>query len=90
MGKCSILVAVLSVEVAKNVLGLIVYSFLPQTPLNRMLGLSAKLDAMKKAGYSIKDVEYQEIVSWASLWNALSHSPPEQYRPVPLTEEDVF
>ena len=54
-----------------------------------MFGLRAKLDALKKEGYSVTDDEYDELIEWADVRNMLSHAPPEQYRPGPLLEQDV-
>jgi hypothetical protein len=51
--------------------------------------LGARLDAVRAAGYTISEAESTELLAWAALRNALSHAPPEQYRPGPLAEEDV-
>jgi hypothetical protein len=45
---------------------------------------------MRAAGYTIADEDYAELLEWASLRNALSHSPPEQYRPAMLKEADLL
>ncbi len=55
----------------------------------KLFGLKAKLEALQEFGYSIEQHEIDELLLWASLRNALSHAPPEQYRPAPLREEDI-
>jgi hypothetical protein len=52
-------------------------------------GLKAKLTTLRAKGYTLADEESEEPISWANLRNALSHAPPEQYRPAPLREEDI-
>jgi len=58
--------------------------------VRRVRGLRARLDALREAGYTLPDDEYEELLAWATLRNALSHAPPERYRPGPLTKEDVM
>ena len=70
--------------------GMIVYTFLPSKPSKSLIGLKAKLDAMRDAGYSLKQNDYDELIAWGNLRNALSHAPPEQYRPGPLKEDDII
>jgi hypothetical protein len=70
--------------------GLIIHVFLPKRPKKKMLGLKAKLDAIIKTGYRLENNEYEELIEWANLRNALSHAPPEQYRPAPLKKSDVL
>jgi hypothetical protein len=55
-----------------------------------LLGLKAKLDAMRLAGYTVPAQEYDELLEWAKLRNALSHAPPGPYRPVWLEEPDLL
>jgi len=55
----------------------------------KLFGLKAKLEALQSNGYTVKAEEIEELLLWANLRNALSHAPPEQYRPVPLREEDI-
>ena len=69
--------------------GLIVYSFLPAPPDRPLLGLKAKLDAMDSAGYQLTNEDREELLEWANLRNAMSHAPPEQFRPGPLKKEDT-
>lgn len=52
-------------------------------------GLRARLKALRAAGYSISPQDEGELLNWAALRNALSHSPTEPYRPVRLTESDL-
>ena len=70
--------------------GLIVYTFLKGAILKSMIGLKTKLEAIRDAGYTLDDPEYNELLDWASLRNTLSHAPPEQYRPGPLKQSDVL
>ncbi|WP_394151080.1 hypothetical protein [Vibrio maritimus] len=56
----------------------------------KLFGLKAKLESLTAIGYTITTEEIEELLDWASLRNAISHAPPEQYRPVPLTKEDIF
>lgn len=55
----------------------------------KLFGLKSKLDALQSRGYTLNAEETEELILWANLRNALSHAPPEQYRPAPLGEEDV-
>jgi hypothetical protein len=52
-------------------------------------GLKKKLDLIQKDGFKIDTADYDEILLWAKLRNALTHNPPEAYRPHGLTFEDV-
>ena len=70
--------------------GLIVYTFLKRTSGDGLDGLKKKLDAMVAAGFNVSDADRDELLAWARLRNALSHAPPESYRPGPLTEADVL
>jgi hypothetical protein len=70
--------------------GLITTVFLPQGPRKHLPGLRAKLEAMRKAGYSVSDARFTALLEWATLRNALSHSPPEQYRPMWIEEQDLL
>jgi len=55
----------------------------------KLFGLKAKLEALQSNGYTVTDEEIEELLLWANLRNALSHAPPERFRPGPLMEEDV-
>lgn len=55
----------------------------------KLFGLKSKLEALHCFGYSITQSEIDELLLWANLRNAISHAPPEQYRPAPLREEDI-
>ena len=68
---------------------LIVYSFLPEPPSERLIGMKVKLRAAREAGFQLEPEEYEELLLWAELRNAISHAPPEQYRPAPITREDI-
>jgi len=71
--------------------GLIESTFLPPSARGKtLLGLRAKLDAMRQAGYSVTDEDAAELLRWANLRNTLSHAPPEQYRPIHLDREDLL
>lgn len=52
-------------------------------------GLKAKITELKKLGFQISDSEKNQLIEWAKLRNALSHMPPEQYRPAMIMEEDI-
>lgn len=56
----------------------------------KLFGLKSKLEALKKNGYTIEQEEINELILWANLRNAISHAPPEQYRPTPIMEEDIL
>lgn len=66
--------------------GLLKQEFFPDENLN---GLKQKLDRIKHMKYSITESDYNEILQWAKLRNALSHFPPEKYRPNGLNEHDI-
>jgi hypothetical protein len=68
---------------------ILVHDFLGGESAKKFLGLKAKLDALRGRGLPLSEVDYNELLSWGALRNALSHAPPEQYRPGPLAEEDV-
>jgi len=70
--------------------GIIVYCLLERESSSNLKGLYAKLSALRKAGYSLEDDEQKELIEWGKLRNALSHAPPEQFRPGPLNDEDVY
>ena len=55
----------------------------------RTFGLKSKLDHIISLGFRIDKSNYDEILEWAKLRNALSHFPPEQYHPAQITENDV-
>ena len=59
--------------------GLIIHTFLPQSPGKKLMGLKQKLTGAKKAGFTLTDEEYNELIRWGNLRNTLSHTPPEQY-----------
>lgn len=50
-------------------------------PNKNLVGLKAKLDLTRKVSNRISQSDYNELLEWGKLRNALSHFPPEQYRP---------
>jgi len=70
--------------------GIIVHKLLRNSGTERLPGLKAKLDGVRDAGFRLNEGDYNELLAWAKLRNALSHAPPEQYRPGPLQETDVL
>ena len=68
---------------------LIVYSFLPEPPKKKLIGMKAKLRAATEVGFQLKPEENEELLLWAELRNAISHAPPEKYRPLVMTKEDI-
>lgn len=68
----------------------ITFKLLDHTTSKRPNGFKAKLVALRKAGYTLSDSEYDELIHWAKLRNALTHAPPEVYRPVLLMESDII
>lgn len=68
---------------------IVVRTFLERTDSRGLTGLKAKLDALTAAGFTIAEVDRVELLDWGRVRNALSHSPPERFRPGPLTEDDV-
>ena len=69
--------------------GLITTVFLPPMGEKPLLGLEAKLKAMETAGFTIEPEDRRELLAWAGLRNAISHEPPERYRPIGLQEQDI-
>ena len=68
---------------------LIVYTYLPNEKGRRLPGLKAKLNAAKAAGFLLSEADEKELLRWNNLRNAVSHAPPEQYRPIPFEEDDL-
>lgn len=68
----------------------IAYQLIGHSENESLYGLKAKIKALQTKGYTIETDEIEEILLWANLRNALSHAPPEQYRPAPLREEDIL
>jgi hypothetical protein len=54
-----------------------------------LFGLSKKLEAVREEGFFIDESDFKELLKWGKLRNALSHSPPEQFRPGNLEQEDI-
>lgn len=72
--------------------GIITKDFLagPSSERRELHGLNAKLDALQRASYSVSTSDRTALLEWARLRNALSHVPPEPYRPVKLSESDLI
>ncbi len=66
--------------------GLLRQEFFPEEELP---GLRRKLDRIVKLGHKIDKEDYDELLNWTKLRNALSHFPPEEYRPSGLIREDL-
>lgn len=56
---------------------------------HKLRGLASKINALSAAGYEISKSEKESLMNWAKLRNALSHAPPEQFRPIPIGERDI-
>lgn len=54
-----------------------------------LFGLASKIRAVKAEGYTLSDEEEKELTLWGKLRNAITHAPPEQYRPV-IRKDDVI
>ena len=70
--------------------GIIKYTFLPAEKRQGLSGLQRKLQAMRQIGYTLSQSDFDELILWGRVRNALSHAPPEEYRPGPLAEADVW
>ena len=70
--------------------GLITTVFLAGRATPKRPGMRAKLEAMEAAGYSLQPELRQQLLEWVKLRNALSHTPPEQFRPIWIEESDVI
>jgi hypothetical protein len=68
---------------------MIISKFLPPSAPKRLIGIKAKIEAMKTAGYSLDPSDEEELLAWSNLRNLFSHLPPEQYRPIHLDEKDI-
>lgn len=67
--------------------GIIVNNYLKTK--KRLPGLKAKLNEMEKAGWRLSSEIKDDLAEWSELRNALSHMPPEAYRPAFIQESDV-
>ena len=71
--------------------GMIILKYLGDFTLSeKLIGLKAKLDAIRGNKFSIETSDYDELLEWGKLRNAISHCPPETYGYVDLREEDVL
>ena len=59
-------------------------------PNQEISGLKKKLDTVRSQGLNISNEDYDELISWARLRNALSHFPPEKFRPIGLDDTDIL
>lgn len=53
-------------------------------------GLRKLMTRVTEGGYQIPDDDLEDLYQWAELRNALSHQPPEMYRPGGLCEDDIL
>lgn len=65
--------------------GIIKYKFLGD---QNLFGLKSKLDFLRRETNKINDTDYNELLRWGKLRNALSHCPPEKFRPSIINEND--
>lgn len=70
--------------------GILIGELLTEEEARGLLGLKSKMDKVISKGYEIEQENYDELIEWGKLRNALSHSPPEHYRPIKLEESDVI
>lgn len=66
--------------------GILKQEFFPDKKLN---GLKSKLKFIIDLGFKIEKEKYDDILEWGNLRNALSHFPPEEFRPIGLDETDL-
>lgn len=66
--------------------GILKEKFFPDKNLS---GLHRKIQEVEKQGFKIIGTDKSELFEWSKLRNALSHAPPEAYRPLALNEEDL-
>ena len=69
--------------------GTMILKYLEDPALLKLVGLKAKLKKMREAGYTIDQQDYDDLIEWGYLRNALSHCPPERYCYVALSEDDI-
>lgn len=62
----------------------------PGASNKKLHGLMNKLDSIGELGYSLDESKKVEIQDWANLRNALSHFPPESFRPGMVEKEDAL
>lgn len=71
--------------------GMIILRYLEDFSLSeKLIGLKAKLEAMKVKKYSIDPNDYDELLEWSKLRNAISHCPPNWYGYIDLKEDDIL
>jgi hypothetical protein len=69
--------------------GIITGRFIGSNQNKKLPGLKAKLDALRAAGYTIEEGDYNELLEWAKIRNQLSHFPPSSHGIGPLEQRDV-
>ena len=69
--------------------GMITGKFLRDHVSGPLLGLKSKREAMQRAGYTVEQADFDELIDWGRLRNVLSHHPPHSDFPGPLDEPDV-
>lgn len=69
--------------------GIVTTKFLAQSDATKLVGLKKKLDRLLISGYLINRKKYDELLEWGRLRNAISHCPPEHYKPISLEESDI-
>ena len=67
---------------------IVTQSFLPSSA-KRPIGFSAKLKAVKAAGFNLSQEDERALLDWARVRNQLSHEPEWYYHAEPITREDV-
>ncbi|KYG81176.1 hypothetical protein AWW67_07405 [Roseivirga seohaensis] len=65
--------------------GILKQEFFPEKDMH---GLKVKLDYTRKISKKINNEDYNKLLEWGKLRNALSHYPPEQYRPSLIQRND--
>jgi hypothetical protein len=68
---------------------IITTKFLSTERAKKLVGFKAKLNALRRAGYTMEDSEYADLLKWAEIRNRLSHFPPSSHAPGPLQESDI-
>ena len=66
--------------------GILRQKFFPEEELP---GLKRKIDRIIQLGFKVDKKEHEELLRWSRLRNALSHFPPEEYRPTVIMRDDL-
>lgn len=59
-------------------------------PNQSLYGIKQKIKKSKEMGFCLSNENEEEIYLWAELRNALSHNPPEIFRPINLNRQDLL